>query len=579
MIKELLKHARDSLKYTLITPVLVALEVVVEVLLPYVTQALIDNGISQGDMQYVGIASVILLFLAASGMVLGILSGWSATKGSTGFAKNLMDDMYANIQNYSFSNIDKFSTSSLITRLTTDVMNIRQSYQMISRIAMRCPIMLILSIVMAFTISPDIAWIYLAVAPVLMIGLVLIIKFAFPLFEKVFKSYDRMNLVVRENVKGVRVVKSFNSQEKETEKFEDSSSRIFKNFTKAERLLALNSPLMQVCVYTCMLLISWLCAQHIVAGQLEVGALTALISYTMSILMSLMMFSMVFVMITMSKASAERVVEVLKEEPSIVNPENPIYEVENGDIEFKNVGFSYVGDSNKECMKNINLSIKSGEMIGILGGTGSGKTTLVSLLPRLYDATSGEVIVAGHNVKEYDIKALRDSVSVVLQKNVLFSGTLRDNMKWGNPNVTDEQIAEALEIASATDFVNGFEDGYDHHIEQGGANLSGGQKQRLCIARALIKNPKILILDDSTSAVDTATDRKIKQGLRETKADTTKLIIAQRISSVQDADKIIVIDNGKINGIGTHEELLENNTIYQEVYQSQIKGGEENENN
>ena len=578
MFKELLKHAKGSLKYTLITPCLVATEVIVEVMLPFVTKALIDNGISKGNMRYVGIASGILLGLALLGMLLGILSGWSATKGSTGFAKNLMDDMYANIQNFSFSNIDKFSTSSLITSLTTDVMNVRQSYQMISRLAMRCPIMLVASVIMASMISPKVALIYLGVAPVLAICLILIIKFAFPLFEKVFKSYDKMNKVVRENVKGVRVVKSFNSQGKEIEKFEGASTEIYKNYSKAERLLALNTPLMQVCVYVSILLICWLCAKNIVVGDMEVGSLTALMSYTMSILMSLMMFSMVFVMITMSKASAERIVEVLKEEPSITNPENPIYEVQNGDIEFKNVGFSYVGDSNKECMSNINLTVKSGEMIGILGGTGSGKTTLVSLLPRLYDATSGEVIVGGHNVKDYDIKSLRDSVSVVLQKNVLFSGSLRDNMKWGNPNVTDEQIAEALEIASATDFVSNFSDGYDHHIEQGGANLSGGQRQRLCIARALIKDPKILILDDSTSAVDTATDRKIKQGLRETKADTTKLIIAQRISSVQDADKIIVIDNGKINGVGTHEELLANNTIYQEVYSSQTKGGADNDN-
>ncbi len=490
-----------------------------------------------------------------------------------------MDDMYANIQNFSFSNIDKFSTSSLITRLTTDVMNVRQSYQMTSRLATRCPIMLVASIIMAFMISPKIALIYLGVAPVLVICLILIIKYAFPLFEKVFKSYDKMNKVVRENVKGVRVVKSFNSQGKEIEKFEDASGDIYKNYSRAERLLALNSPLMQICIYTCMLLIAWLCSKAMVGGTLGEGALVALISYTMSILMSLMMFSMVFVMITMSRASAERIVEVLKEEPSIVNPENPIYEVPNGDIEFKNVGFSYIGDSNKECMSNINLKINNGEMIGILGGTGSGKTTLISLLPRLYDATSGEVIVGGHNVKEYDIKSLRDSVSVVLQKNVLFSGSLRDNMKWGNPNVTDEQIAEALEIASATDFVSNFKDGYDHYIEQGGANLSGGQKQRLCIARALIKDPKILILDDSTSAVDTATDKKIKQGLRDTKPNTTKLIIAQRISSVQDADKIIVIDNGKINGIGTHEELMANNTIYQEVYQSQVKGGNNDDNN
>ena len=461
MIKELLKHAKSSLKYTLITPCLVALEVALEVMIPYVTQALIDNGINKGDMKYVGIASVILLLLAGMGMVLGILSGWSSTKGSTGFAKNLMDDMYANIQNFSFSNIDKFSTSSLITRLTTDVMNVRQSYQMTSRLATRCPIMLVASIIMAFMISPKIALIYLGVAPVLVICLILIIKYAFPLFEKVFKSYDKMNKVVRENVKGVRVVKSFNSQGKEIEKFEDASGDIYKNYSRAERLLALNSPLMQICIYTCMLLIAWLCSKAMVGGTLGEGALVALISYTMSILMSLMMFSMVFVMITMSRASAERIVEVLKEEPSIVNPENPIYEVPNGDIEFKNVGFSYIGDSNKECMSNINLKINNGEMIGILGGTGSGKTTLISLLPRLYDATSGEVIVGGHNVKEYDIKSLRDSVSVVLQKNVLFSGSLRDNMKWGNPNVTDEQIAEALEIASATDFVSNFKDGYE----------------------------------------------------------------------------------------------------------------------
>lgn len=579
MFKELLKHAKGSLKYTLLTPCLVTAEVIVEVMLPFVTQALIDNGINKGNMRYVGIASGILLACALLGMLFGILSGWSATKGSTGFAKNLMDDMYANIQNFSFSNIDKFSTSSLITRLTTDVMNVRQSYQMTSRLAMRCPIMLIASVIMASMISPKVALIYLGVAPVLVIGLILIIRFAFPLFEKVFKSYDKMNKVVRENVKGVRVVKSFNSQNKEIDKFEESSGDIYKNYSRAERLLALNSPLMQICVYVSILLICWFCAQNIVVGNLEMGSIVALMSYTMSILISLMMFSMVFVMITMSKASAERIVEVLKEEPSITNPENPVYEVESGDIEFKNVGFSYVGDSNKECMSNINLSIKQGEMVGILGGTGSGKTTLVSLLPRLYDATSGEVFVGGRNVKEYDIKSLRDSVSVVLQKNVLFSGSLRDNMKWGNPNVTDEQIAEALEIASATDFVNGFSDGYDHHIEQGGSNLSGGQKQRLCIARALIKDPKILILDDSTSAVDTATDRKIKLGLRETKADTTKLIIAQRISSVQDADKIIVIDNGKINGVGTHEELLANNTIYQEVYSSQMKGGAGNDEN
>lgn len=579
MIKELLKHSKEYLKYSVLTPFLVAIEVVLETLLPYVTSALIDNGVLQGNMAYVAMAGSILLSLALMGIGFGILSGWSATKGSTGFAKNLMDGMYANIQDFSFKNIDKFSTSSLITRLTTDVMNVRQSYQMITRISIRCPIQLVMALIMSFVISPKIALIFLCATPVLGIGLFLIIKFAYPIFDKVFKSYDKMNRVVRENVKGVRVVKSFNSQGKEIDKFEDASTDIYKNFSRGERLIAFNSPLMQICIYSCMLLISWFGAQEIVIGNLKTGQLTSLFSYTMQILMSLMMFSMVLVMITMSKASAERIVEVLKEKPDIVNPENPVESVENGDIEYKNVGFSYVGDENKECMKDINLKIKSGEMVGILGGTGSGKTTLVSLLPRLYDATSGEVLVGDRNVKEYDIKALRDAVSVVLQKNVLFSGSLRDNMKWGNPDATDEEIAEALEIASATEFVSNFPDGYDHHIEQGGANLSGGQKQRLCIARALIKNPKILILDDSTSAVDTATDRKIKQGLRETKPEITKIIIAQRISSVQDADKIVVIDNGRINGVGTHDELIKTNKIYQEVYQSQTKGGEDNEEN
>ncbi len=577
MIKELLKHAGEYMRYTILTPFIVALEVVIETMIPYITASLVDQGVIAADMGYIAICGSILVSMAIAGGTLGIFSGWSASKGSTGFAKNLMDGMYSNIQDFSFSNIDKFSPSSLVTRLTTDVMNIRQSYQMVSRLSVRCPLQLVFALAVTFSVNWKIGLIFLGIAPVLGVGLFFMIRFAYPVFMRVFKSYDKMNKVVRENVKGVRVVKSFNSQGEEIEKFDDASGDIYRNFSMGERVLALNGPLMQLCMNGTILLIAWFGANMIVSEEMTTGELTMMISYSMQILTSLMMFSMVLVMITMSRASAERVVEVLREKTDIVNPEEPIYEVANGDIEYKGVGFSYVADPNKQCMSDISFKIKSGEMVGVLGGTGSGKTTLVQLLPRLYDATSGEVIIAGHNVREYDIKTLRDNVSVVLQKNVLFSGTLRENMKWGNNDVTDEEIDEALRLSSSIDFTSTFKSGYDHHIEQGGSNLSGGQKQRLCIARAMIKNPKILILDDSTSAVDTRTDRNIKQALRTAKADVTKIIIAQRISSVIDADKIIVLDNGHINGIGTHEELMKNNLIYQEVYESQNKGGSDNE--
>lgn len=577
MLKELVKHTKDCLLPTLATPFIVLAEVAMDCMIPFVTSKLVDDGINSGNMNNILIYGALLLAMAAVGLSCGVLSAFTATKGSTGFAKNLMNDMYTNIQNFSFLNINKFSHSSLITRLTTDVVNLRMSYQMITRIFVRCPAVLIMALVMSFTISPRLALIFFAVTPILGIGLFLMIKYAYPLFMKVFKSYDKMNAVVRENVTGMRVVKSYNTQSVEIAKFDDASGDIYNYFRKAERILVLNGPLMQFSMYLCMLLISWFGGKLIVQEELTTGGLMAIITYVMQILMSLMMFSMVLVMITMSKASAERIVEVLQEKSDVVNPENPVTEVVNGDIELKNVGFSYVKDENKLCMHNINISIKSGEMVGILGGTGSGKTTLVQLLPRLYDATVGEVFVGGVNVKDYDLKVLRDNVAMVLQKNVLFSGTLRENMQWGNPDATDAEIDEVLRISCAKEFVDKFPNGYDEHIEQAGANLSGGQKQRLCIARALLKNPKILIMDDSTSAVDTKTDKMIKSELRTTKADVTKLIIAQRINSVIDADKIIVLDNGRVNGVGTHEELMANNQIYQEVYKSQNKGGEKDE--
>ena len=477
--------------------------------------------------------------------------------------------MYYKVQNYSFSNIDKFSTSSIVTRLTTDVTNVQQSYQMMMRIVIRAPLMLIFSLIMAFSINRKLSLIFLGIIPILVIGLFAIMKKVHPIFESVFKTYDRLNTVVQENVKGIRVVKAFVTEEKEKKKFKNVSEEIYNKFTKAEKLLILNNPLMQFASYSALILISWFAAHFIVAGDLTTGQLTSLITYTTQILMSLMMISMVFVMLTMSRASGERIAEILSEESDLQNPEKPILKVEDGSIIFKDVDFSYVKDKNKLCLENINLEIKSGETIGIIGGTGSSKSTFVQLIPRLYDVTDGEVLVGGKNVKEYDIEALRNEVSMVLQKNELFSGTIKENLRWGDENATDEQIEHACKLAQAHDFIVNFPNGYDTYIEQGGTNVSGGQKQRLCIARALLKKPKILILDDSTSAVDTKTDSLIRTAFREEIPNTTKLIIAQRIASVQDADKILILDNGKINGFGTHEELLENNEIYKDVYYSQ----------
>jgi len=487
--------------------------------------------------------------------------------------------MYYNIQNFSFNNIDKFSTSSIITRLTTDVTNVQMAFQMITRIAVRSPLMLIFSLFMAFYINAKISLVFLIAVPVLGIGLTLITMNAHPIFERVFKTYDKLNTVVQENLHGIRVVKSYVREDFEKNKFNEVSGSIYNDFVKAERLVALNSPLMQFVVYGCMLLISWFGAKLIVVGDLTTGNLMSLITYIMQILMSLMMLSMVLVMITISKASAKRVTEILDEKSDIVNPENPIFEVKDGSVKFEKVSFSYTKDKKKLCLSKVNVDIKSGETVGILGGTGSSKTTFVQLIPRLYDATVGKVLVGGVDVKKYDLDTLRNEVAMVLQKNVLFSGTIRENLKWGNKEATDEEIIHACKLAQAHSFIETFPDKYDTHIEQGGTNVSGGQKQRLCIARALLKKPKILILDDSTSAVDTKTDALIRKAFREEIPDTTKFIIAQRVSSIMDADKIIILDEGRISAVGTHDELLKTNKIYQEVYNSQVKGGDTDEAN
>jgi ATP-binding cassette subfamily B protein len=538
---------------------------------------LIDYGIDAGNMSYIVKMGIALAISCVISLIFGALSGKFAASASAGFAKNLRKDMFYNVQNYSFSNIDKFSTSSIVTRLTTDVTNLQNAYQMIIRIAVRAPIMLIFSMIMAFSINHKLSLIFLVAVPVLGVGLGVIMMNAHPIFERVFKIYDKLNNVVQENLHGIRVVKSFVREDYEEKKFKNVSGEIYNDFVKAEKLIAFNAPLMQFCAYGCILLISWFGAKLIVGSEMTTGELTSLISYAMQILMCLMMLSMVFVMIIMARASAERIVEILKEESDLKNPANPVYEIKSGDISFKNVNFGYSKKKRKMCLKNINLDIKSGETVGIIGGTGSSKSSLVQLIPRLYDTIEGEVLVGGRNVKEYDIEALRDSVAMVLQKNVLFSGTIKENLRWGNDQATDEEIERVCRLAQADEFVQTFPNKYNTYIEQGGTNVSGGQKQRLCIARALLKKPKILILDDSTSAVDTKTDASIRRAFRDEIPDTTKIIIAQRISSVEDADKIIVMDNGEINGIGTHEELLANNAIYQEVYNSQVKGDADSE--
>ena len=576
MIIRLLKSVREFKKDALLTPFFVVLEVVMEVIIPLVMALLIDKGIDGQDMAAIWKYGIILVLCAMLALVFGAAAGTFAARASTGFARNLRHDMYYNVQNFSFSNIDKFSTGSIVTRLTTDVTNVQNAFQMCTRIAVRCPVMLVFALFMAMRINSRMALVFLAVLPILAIGLGILMKVVGPVFERAFKIYDRMNTVVQENVRGIRVVKTYVREDHETEKFEGVSGMLYRTFSKAQKTMAGVMPLMQFCMYACMLLISWFGARLIVGGSMTTGELTGMFSYAMQILMSLMMVAMVFVMITMAKASAERVAEILDEQPDLHNPANPIHEVKDGAIEFDDVSFSYKGDERKLALKNVSLHIKAGQTVGILGGTGSAKSTLVQLIPRLYDTTHGTVKVGGVDVRDYDIEALRDQVAMVLQKNVLFSGTIKENLRWGDENASDEELERVCRLAQADEFIQQMPDKYDTHIEQGGSNVSGGQKQRLCIARALLKKPKILILDDSTSAVDTKTDALIRKAFAEEIPDTTKIIIAQRVSSVQDADQIVILDGGTVQAVGTHDELLAANTIYQEIYNQQNrKGGEE----
>jgi len=578
MIKELAKSVREYKKFAIVTPLIVALEVVMEVLIPLLMANLIDNGIYSGEMNEILKIGVMLILASILSLGFGILSGFTATKASSGFAKNLRQDLYYKVQNFSFANIDKFETSSIITRLTTDVSNIQMAFQMLTRIAVRAPLMLVFSLIMAFTINQKLSLIFLALIPILGIALYFIMGTVHPIFKRVFKKYDDLNNVVEENVSGIRVVKSYLLEEREKRKFGKISDEIYVDFSKAEKINALTMPTMQLAIYSAILLISWFGAKIIVNSnmtELTTGEITSLITYGIQVLTSLMILAMLLIMSTMARTSGERITEILKEEIDLNNPKNPIKEVKDGSIEFKNVSFSYVKRKDKECLKNIDLKINSGETIGIIGGTGSGKSSLANLIPRLYDATEGTVKVGGIDVKKYDIEVLRNEVSMVLQKNVLFSGTIKENLRWGDKNASEEDMVRVCKLAQADEFINSFPDKYDTHIEQGGTNVSGGQRQRLCIARALLKKPKILILDDSTSAVDTKTDSLIRKAFKEEIPNTTKIIIAQRIASVQDADKIIVLDNGNLNGFGTHEELMKNNEIYREVYESQVKGGSE----
>ena len=573
MIKRLSQCIREYKKDAILSPLYVLVESLLDVAIPFVMAGLIDKGIEAGNMSMILRYGAILVGFALVALTFGALSGRSCARATAGFARNLRHDMFHHLQVYSFSNIDKFSSAGLVTRLTTDVSNVQNAFMMIIRTLIRCPAMLIFAMVMSFRINHDISLIFLAVIPILGVGLYLIIKHVHPVFERVFKTYDRLNGVVQENLSGIRVVKNFVREDHEIEKFDTISGTIYKDFSLAERILALNSPLMQGCVYACMILVSWLGAKQIVIGNMSTGNLMSFFTYIMQILSSLMMLSMVFVMITMSRASAERIVEVLDEESDITNCDNPVYEVKDGSVEFTDVSFSYAKRPDKTVLDDIDLIIPSGQTVGIIGGTGSSKSSLVQLIPRLYDVTGGCVKVGGIDVRNYDLQTLRHNVAMVLQKNTLFSGTIKENLRWGNPDATDEELVHACRLAQADDFIRTFPDGYDTYIEQGGTNVSGGQKQRLCIARAILRKPKILILDDSTSAVDTKTDALIRQAFREEIPNTTKIIIAQRISSVMDADQVVVMDNGRINACGTHEELLANNEIYREVYESQQKGG------
>ncbi len=581
MLSRLLQSVREYRKDSILAPVFVTCEVILEVIIPLLMANLVDKGIDQGNMDYIIRIGLILCITSLISLCFGFLSGRSAAIASAGFAANLRKDMYFNVQNFSFSNIDYYSTSSIVTRLTTDVTNVQNAYMMIIRMAVRSPIMIIFAMIMSFRIGGSLALIFLAVIPILGISLFFIMSKTHPIFERVFKTYDKLNNVVQENLYGIRVVKSFVREDYEIKKFSNISDLIYKDFSRAEKNLAFNMPIMQFCVYASMLLISWFGARMIVASGndaaagLSTGELISLFTYLMQILMNLMMLSMVFVMITISKASAERIVELLNTESDITTPEAAVKTVRDGSIDFENVNFRYHPSDDRDSLTDVNLHIKSGETIGIIGGTGSGKSSLVQLIPRLYDPSTGKVIIGGIDAKSYDLEVLRDNVAMVLQKNVLFSGTIKENLRWGNPNATDAELIRVCQLAQADEFIQTFPDKYDTYIEQGGTNVSGGQKQRLCIARALLKKPKILILDYSTSAVDTKTDSLIQQAFISEIPDTTKIIIAQRISSIEKADKIIVMDNGLINAIGTHEELLASNKIYQEVYNSQVKGGEE----
>ena len=579
MVKKLASHVREYKKYAIMTPLLVMGEVILEILIPLLMAELIDSGIDAGSMPSIIRYGVIILIAAVASLAFGVAAGKTSAVAAAGFAKNLRGDMYDHVQEFSFSNIDKFSTASIVTRLTTDVSNVQMAFQMLIRIAARSPGMLIFALIAAFGIDAQLSLIFLCVMPLLLIGLGVMIRAVHPIFNRVFKTYDKLNNVVQENLSGIRVVKSFNRQDHEIEKFEGTSEKIYMDFSKAEKIMAFINPLMQFCMYLTMLLIAWFGARAIVASGnnaalgLSTGELISLITYSMQILMSLMMISMIFVMLTMARASGERIVELLDEQSNLHDPENPVYEVQDGSIDFDHVHFSYGRSKDKEVLNDIDLHIKSGQTVGIIGATGSAKSSLVQLIPRLYDVTGGSVKVGGKDVRDYHVESLRNQVSMVLQKNTLFSGTIAENLRWGNEHATDEELRHACKLACADEFINTFEDGYQTYIEQGGTNVSGGQKQRLCIARALLKKPKILILDDSTSAVDMKTDAMIRQAFRDEIPDTTKIIKAQRAASVQDADKIIVMDDGRIVDVGSHDELMKTSVIYREVYESQNKGG------
>ncbi len=579
MLKKLASYVKEYKKYAILTPIFVILEVVMEVIIPLLMAKIIDVGIQNNDIKYILEIGALLIVSAIMSLIFGMLSGKFAAKASAGYSKNLRKAMFHKIQDYSFENIDKFSTSSLVTRMTTDVTNVQMAFQMIIRILVRGPIMMIFALLMVLSINAKISLIFFIAIPVLGAVLIFITLKAHPNFEKVFKKYDKLNRVVQENLGAIRVVKSFVREKHENKKFKEVNDEVYTNFKKAEKIVAFNAPAMQLTIYTCILLISWIGSKTIVAGGMQTGELSSIVTYAWQILTSLMMLSMVFVMVIMAQSSAERIIEVIDEEPTIKNKENAIKEVKDASIEFENVTFAYSDEEEegKNALENINLKIKSGETIGIIGGTGSSKSSLVQLIPRLYDVTKGKVKVGGIDVRDYDIKALRDSVAMVLQKNVLFSGTIAENLRWGKKDADEEELKEICKLSQADSFIQEFPSKYDTMLDQGGTNVSGGQKQRICIARAILKQPKILILDDSTSAVDTKTDALIRKAFREKIPNTTKIIIAQRVSSIEDADQIIVLNEGKIDGIGTSKELLETNQIYKEVYESQMKGGDDDE--